>query len=34
MSELLNSAPTDHLDLGAVLAKDHTVSSFLAYSIA
>ena len=34
MTELLNSAPTDHLDLGAVLAKDKKISPFLAYAIA
>jgi hypothetical protein len=34
MSELLNSAPTDHLDLSGVLSKDETISPFLNYSMA
>jgi len=34
MSELLNSAPTDHMDLGVVLAKDKNISPFMSYSLA
>jgi hypothetical protein len=33
MAELVNTAPTDHLDLWNVLSKDRAVSPFLYYSV-